>query len=116
MVEKSDYRDFIDFCNHYNPVSQFVIKPSLRLVNAHEHKIRGGLAAALSFGIVHYALLDLSCRAFNYLNLTDMRTTVWDLPDYKHYLIGSGMLLNFSLGVLKNYQQKNRVLEERVNS
>jgi hypothetical protein len=32
----------------YNPIIQYAIRPTLKLVDAHNHPIRGGIAAALA--------------------------------------------------------------------
>jgi len=52
----------------YNPVIQLVIRPALKLVDAHNHPIRGGIVAAVGYFVTH-SLYLAACGLICLINL-----------------------------------------------
>ena len=49
--------DLWDLYLKYNPIIIFVLRPILRLTDAHNHPIRGGIATSIASGLCHYGLI-----------------------------------------------------------
>ncbi len=87
-----------------NPISEYAIRPALKLSNASEHPIRGGIAAALASGVAHYGLAEivgqLSDMFFD-TNFKDpaTKTVFMNIPIYVYALFGANMAINFAEGV-----------------
>jgi len=97
----------------YNPFIQYVIRPTLKLADAHNNPIRGGIAAALSSGVAHYGLVELVTQASDHFfgtNLRDPQTklALTALPWYIHLCFGVNMLSNIVTGIgIQKYYKKN---------
>ena len=97
----------------YNPLIQYVIRPTLRLADAHNHPIRGGIAAAIASGIAHYGLVELIAQVsdnFFGTNLRDPETKIalTALPLYVHLCFGVNILSNISVGIRKYLKKKEQ--------
>ena len=82
--------------NKYNPISRWAIRPALRLVNAHMHPIRGGVAAAIASGLAHYGLVLLLYWCWHGDGVV---AALARLPLPGHICFGINMLTNFIFGV-----------------
>jgi hypothetical protein len=113
--------NMIEFYNKYNPISQYAIRPALKLADAHNHPIRGGIAAALATGIAHYVLYEAIGQSSDYLfgtNFRDPQTkmVLTELATPIHFFIGVNMLFNFDIGLSKYYKRKkNSTLDFKLN-
>ncbi|MFH1503389.1 MAG: hypothetical protein ABIE36_01910 [Candidatus Diapherotrites archaeon] len=95
----------------YNPIIQYAIRPTLRLADAYNHPIRGGIAAAVASGVAHYGLVELVVQASDHFlgtNLRDPQTkmALTALPWYLHLCIGINILSNIGVGIQKYYKRK----------
>lgn len=78
-----------------NPVIHLVIRPTLRLVDAHNHPIRGGLAAGLVAWLAHYLLI------FPFAWKEDLTTTLGLISPLVHFLFGIVLLSNVGIGLIR---------------
>ena len=79
----------------YNPIVFLAIRPALRLVDAHNHPIRGGAAAAIASLIAHYALLLVVGWFFGY----DVEGVLVTVPIVGHALMFVNALVNLLIGI-----------------
>ena len=100
----------------YNPIIQYAIKPALKLADAHNHPIRGGIAAAVASGLAHYSVIEIIAQGTDLIfgtNCVDQETklAITHLSWPIHTLIGVNLLSNVLLGMGKYYkkQEKNSV-------
>ena len=106
--------------NKYNPIIQYAIRPALKLADAHNHPIRGGIAAALSSGIAHYVLFEAIGQASDYLfgtNFRDPQTkmVLTELSFSVHFFVGVNILSNFGIGLSKHFEKKeNFTLDSKL--
>lgn len=103
--------------NKYNPISQYVIRPTLKLVDAHNHPLRGGFAAAVSSGLAHYALIEVASRSFdilwgNNITSTQIKPHILAMPLPVHLFVGINMLDNLRVGFVK-YVEKELAKEKQ---
>jgi len=106
-----DIKEVNELYNRYNPISQYVIRPTLKLVNAHNHPLRDGIAAALASGVAHYVLFEAIGQASDYLfgtNFRDPQTKIVlsDIPIPVHFFVGINMFVNLCKGLGKHYEKK----------
>ena len=84
----------------YNPIIVFVLRPILRLVDAHNYPIRGGIATAIASGLVHYGIvLPFSWQEHGLI------ASLAVVPMAVHIFFGINILSNLLIGVgryLKN--------------
>ena len=78
-----------------NPVIHLIMRPTLKLVDAHNHPLRGGIAAAIASGLFHYSLAFLFCWSGGVWN------TLVAIPLVAHILFGIVMGLNLLFGVVR---------------
>lgn len=112
LIRTMDMRSIVESVIAYNPVGKYVIRPTLRLVDAHNHPIRGGTAAAVASGLVHYALIEVIGQASDYFlgtNLRDPQTKMilTQMPLLLHFCILGNMFCNLRIGIAysENKQQ-----------
>jgi hypothetical protein len=103
--------DILETYNNYNPVSRYAIRPALQFVDAHNHPIRGGIAAAVASGLAHYALLEGIGQASDYFfgtNFRDPQTkmVLTSIPAQVHFFVGVNILSNLGLGMVKHLEKK----------
>ena len=79
---------------HINPIIQFVIRPVLRLVDAHNHPLRGGIAASFVSILSHYVLVCIL-----YWTESGLLTTISSLSSKVHWLIAYVGFSNFMIGI-----------------
>ncbi len=79
----------------FNPIIHFVIRPTLKLVDAHNHPIRGGIASSIASLLAHYAAVLLS------LWTTDIVEAPATLPIIVHVLLAVNALSNLAIGVIR---------------
>ena len=94
---------------NYNPISQYVIRPALKLADAHNHPIRGGIAAALASGVAHYVLFEAIGQASDYFFGTHFRDpqtkmVLTELATPVHFFIGVNTLFNLAIGFDKYFK------------
>jgi|SRR3989338_7807081 len=95
----------------YNPIIQYVIRPTLKLVDAHNHPILGGIAASVSSGLAHYGTLEAVGQVSDYLFGTDFRDPqtkmiLTNIPLAVHFFLLVNILSNLGIGVKKYYENK----------
>lgn len=98
--------------DRYNPVSQYVIRPALKLADASNHPIRGGIAATVASGLAHYGLVEAIGQTSDYFFGTDFRDpqtkmVLTEIANPIHLLFGLNMLCNLGIGIDK-YLEKGR--------
>ncbi|HLC77680.1 MAG TPA: hypothetical protein VJH92_00985 [Candidatus Nanoarchaeia archaeon] len=96
----------------YNPIIQYVIKPTLKLVDAHNHPLRGGFSAALASGVAHYLLLEGISQASDYflgskIVNEETKIAITQMPWPVHFCIGVSMLSNLGVGLGKHMEKKD---------
>lgn len=104
----------IDFYYDYNPIIQFVIRPTLRWADAYNHPIRAGAYAAVASGIAHYALKEILCQGTDILAGVpdpERRLHIMSMPYDFHVAIGIAAASNLLIGIVKSTEKK---LEDRI--
>lgn len=99
----------------YNPIIQYAIKPALRLADAHNHPIRGGIAAAVASGLAHYGVVELVVQGADIISgaqLVDPNTklAITNMAWPIHAFIGCNMISNVLIGINKYYKQRKQNL------
>jgi len=94
----------------YNPLIQYVIRPTLKLTDAHNNPIKGGVASAISSGIAHYGLVEVIAQASDHFLGTELRDpetrlALTALPWPVHLLFGINILSNLGIGIVKHYEK-----------
>ena len=97
--------------NKYNPISKYAIRPALKLADAHNHPLKGGIAAALASGVAHYVFLEAIFQSSDYIfgtNFRDPQTkmVLTGIPPSAHLCIGTNILCNFGVGLGKYFKRK----------
>jgi len=110
-LEKKD--DFNTLYNKYNPIAQYVIRPALRLVDAHNNPIKGGVAAAVSSGIAHYGLLEVILQFSDVTRDPNTKLLIMNAPWVIHFGIGVNMVSNLVIGIIR-YCEKLQTKESKV--
>ena len=87
-----------------NPVIHLIMRPTLKLVDAHNHPLRGGIAAAIASGLVHYSI------AFSFYWNGGVGSTLATIPFVLHFLFGVVIGSNFLLGVVRWIKKQPRSL------
>jgi len=87
------------------------MKPALKMVNASENPIKGGLSVALASGVVHYGLVEIVGQVSDVVlgtNFADVtsKTVFMNLPVYVHALFIANMGINFGEGVRKYFVRR----------
>ena len=115
-----DIEKINELYNRYNPISQYAIRPALKLADVHNHPIRGGIAAALASGVAHYVLFEAIGQASDYLfgtNIRDPQTkmVLTELATPVHFFVGVNMLCNLGIGLGKYFERKeNSTLDSKL--
>ncbi|OGN01808.1 MAG: hypothetical protein A3I26_03220 [Candidatus Yanofskybacteria bacterium RIFCSPLOWO2_02_FULL_43_10] len=78
----------------YNPIIVFVLRPILRLVDAHNHPLLGGVATAIASGLVHYGIILPFCW-----QEAGLIASLAVIPIAIHALFCINILSNLLLGV-----------------
>lgn len=81
----------------YNPIIVFVLRPILRLTDAHNHPLRAGVATATASGLVHYGIV----LPF-YWQGDGLVSSLTSIPMVIHTLFGINILSNLIIGVRKH--------------
>lgn len=92
METQGKYGTFLEqfsyWCNKYNPITQLFIRPALKIVDAHNHKLRGGVAAAAGSAVGHYVGVVCIYESENLYNFVTNTSAPIDSVDLVN-LIGS---------------------------
>jgi len=99
--------------HRYNPISQYAIRPALKLADAHNHPIRGGIAAAVASGLAHYGLAEVIGQVSDHFfgtNFRDPETKMLltNLNPIVHYCFGINMACNLLKGGCLSYLKKEK--------
>ena len=85
---------FLDWYLKYNPIIVFIIRPTLKLVDAHNHPIRGGIAAAFVSALSHYGIV----LPFVWEN-SGLIASLMNISLAVHLVFGITILSNLLIGV-----------------
>lgn len=112
--------EMVGIPRHYNPIIRFAIRPALRLVNARDHPIRGGISAAVASGAAHYLLVEGLRYASDFIYSpstfpTEAHQFLGDIPLPVHILFGVNMAVNLGIGIYKAVIGKDAWEVEKKN-